>query len=73
MASLDLIVSEQPGVGVIIRFLSDLARSAKGATAVEYGLIVSLIVIAAMAAIVSVADVTINMWNNIAAEVLTHA
>lgn len=57
---------------MIFHFLSKLNRSAKGATAVEYGLILALIVIVAMIAIVSLADTTIGMWDGIAANVLAH-
>jgi pilus assembly protein Flp/PilA len=39
-----------------------------GATAVEYGLIVSLIVLAMFAALNNVAVKTNNMWNNITAK-----
>jgi len=56
----------------VIVFLRKLLRSTRGATAVEYGLIVALIVIAAMGAIVGVADVTIGMWGNIAREVVAN-
>lgn len=37
----------------------------RAATAVEYGLIVALVVIAIIAAITSVATVTTEMWNNV--------
>lgn len=47
-----------------------LVRDRKGATAVEYGLIVALIVIATMASISGVADVTITMWNNVSDRVV---
>jgi pilus assembly protein Flp/PilA len=50
--------------------LRKLLRSVKGATAVEYGLILALVVIAAMVAIMGLADVTIGMWDNIAVHVL---
>jgi pilus assembly protein Flp/PilA len=46
------------------------ARDIKGATAVEYGLIVALIFIAVTAAIGNAAGATINMWTNIAARVV---
>ncbi|MFN3819722.1 Flp family type IVb pilin [Blastomonas sp.] len=39
-----------------------LAKSKRGATAIEYGLIVALIAIACMTAVNSVADNTISMW-----------
>ncbi|MFD1612241.1 Flp family type IVb pilin [Sphingomonas tabacisoli] len=57
---------------MISEFLHRLLRSAAGATAVEYGLIVSLIVIAMLASLSQVANVTIGMWNNIAQNVLAH-
>ncbi len=47
-----------------------LARDTKGATAVEYGLIVALIFIAATAAITNAAGQTIIMWTNIATRVV---
>lgn len=40
-----------------------LARSKRGATAIEYGLIVALVAIACMTAINSVANGTIGMWD----------
>ena len=44
----------------------------RGATAVEYGLILALVVLAIMGAVSTVANKTINMWNNVATEVLAH-
>lgn len=46
-----------------------LLASEEGATAVEYGLIVSLICISALVAIGNVSDSTINMWNRVANKV----
>ena len=40
-----------------------------GATAVEYGLIVSLLVIAIMASLGNVADSTTNMWNGVSNDI----
>ena len=40
------------------------------ATAVEYGLILSLIVLAMVASLQGVADVTIDMWNDVQSAVL---
>lgn len=37
----------------------------KGATAVEYALILALIVLAMIAALTNVADRTIHMWDNV--------
>ena len=44
----------------------------RGATAIEYGLILALIALAAMAALMSLADTTIGMWDNVADNVLAH-
>lgn len=59
-------------VGVLFDVLRKLAASAKGATAVEYGLIMALIVIASMAALKTLADTTIGIWGNVASNVLAH-
>ncbi|PWG03593.1 Flp family type IVb pilin [Sphingosinicella humi] len=44
---------------------STLLIDERGATAVEYGLIVSLIVIAMIGALLQVAGTTTEMWNNV--------
>ena len=49
-----------------------LAECQRGATAVEYGLIVALIVLAIIVAMASVATKTINMWSNVSNEVNNH-
>jgi len=49
---------------------SVLARCERGATAVEYGLIIAMIVIAMIAALSNVATKTTGMWNNVSNEVL---
>jgi pilus assembly protein Flp/PilA len=46
-----------------------LLRNSKGATAVEYGLILALLVIAMVAALTGLASTTTGMWNNVAATV----
>ena len=46
--------------------LNELVRDEAGATAVEYGLILALIVLAMVGALSSVADGTIDMWNDVA-------
>ena len=56
------------GIGAMTRF-AKLIRDQKGATAVEYGLIVALIVLAMMAGLSQFAGTTIRMWNDIAANV----
>ena len=48
---------------------STLLRDERGATAVEYGLIVSLIVIAMITALNGVATATTDMWGRVSTEV----
>lgn len=45
--------------------LKKLIKDSRGGTAIEYGLIASLIVIAAMSAIQGVADETSSMWKEV--------
>jgi pilus assembly protein Flp/PilA len=49
-----------------------LLRCERGATAVEYGLIIAMIVLAMVAALNNVATKTTGMWNNVATEVTKH-
>jgi pilus assembly protein Flp/PilA len=49
--------------------LSTLLMDEKGATAIEYGLIVSLVVLAILGALGSVADITVRMWGNVSDDV----
>ena len=53
------------------QFGRDLARDQRGATAVEYGLIAALIVIAMVGALRGVADANSGMWNNVSNKVAT--
>ncbi len=53
----------------MIEFFKKLYLSDKGATAVEYGLILALIALTVLVAISGVANTTINMWNGVADEV----
>ena len=46
-------------------FLKHIGNDNSGATAIEYGLIVSLIVIAMIGALNGVAGTTIDMWDNV--------
>lgn len=63
------------GIGAMARFAkllkSKLLRDTKAATAVEYGLIVALIVLAMMAGLSQFASTTIGMWNNVSTAVAT--
>ena len=53
----------------VYRLLRALKREEKGATAVEYGLILALIVLTMMAALKDVAYRTNRMWNNVSTAV----
>ena len=53
----------------MLRLIRGLSQDEKGATAVEYALIASLIVISMIAAFNNVASTTTNMWNNVSNEV----
>jgi pilus assembly protein Flp/PilA len=46
-------------------WLGRIVRDERGATAIEYGLIVSLIVIAMVGALNVLADTTTGMWNDV--------
>jgi pilus assembly protein Flp/PilA len=50
----------------ICRLLTDI----RGATAIEYGLIVSLIVIAIIGALLQVAGTTIGIWTDVSTNVI---
>ncbi len=50
--------------------LMSFAIDRRGATAVEYGLILSLIVIVLLVALANMANVTIDIWNNVATKVV---
>ncbi|MDO7833868.1 Flp family type IVb pilin [Sphingobium sp. HBC34] len=49
-----------------------LMRCERGATAVEYALILAMVVLAMIAALSNVADKTTGMWNNVASNVVAH-
>lgn len=51
------------------RWLKTLARDVRGATALEYGLILALIVIVMLVSLAQVASVTVGMWNNVSVKV----
>lgn len=53
----------------MLRLMRALARDRRGGTAIEYGLIASLVVIAMMAALINFAGVSVGMWNNISNKV----
>lgn len=49
----------------MVRRLQRLIADEAAATAVEYGLIISLVVLAMIGGLVAVADATTHMWNNV--------
>ncbi|MEG8058159.1 Flp family type IVb pilin [Sphingomonas sp. 22L2VL55-3] len=53
------------------RHPNDRARNARktGATAIEYGLIIALVVIAMIAGLTALADTTTGMWGNVNSKV----
>ena len=53
----------------MIDLLKKVYLSDKGATAVEYGLILALIALAAIVAISGVANETVGMWGDVANQV----
>jgi pilus assembly protein Flp/PilA len=53
----------------MLETIRNIARCEQGATAVEYGLIASLIVIAMITALGNVATSTSQMWNSITNQV----
>ncbi len=50
-------------------FASRLARDTRGATAIEYGLIIALVVLVMFAALQLTANATIDMWTNVSTKV----
>jgi pilus assembly protein Flp/PilA len=50
--------------------LRRLRRDRLGATAVEYGLVVALVVLAMIGALAGVGDATSSMWNNVSGKVV---
>jgi pilus assembly protein Flp/PilA len=52
-----------------MRLVSTLIRDRKAATAVEYGFIVALIVIAMMMALIELGTTTTALWNNVSTKV----
>jgi pilus assembly protein Flp/PilA len=48
-----------------MRHLKDLVKDTRGATAVEYGLILALVFLAMVSAIGTFATHTTEMWNNV--------
>ena len=60
---------DRRGTNKMLELIRLIQKCDQGATAVEYGLIVSLIIIAMMASLGTVANGTQAMWNNVSNEV----
>ena len=54
----------------MIRRLGKLFRDDKAATAVEYGLILALVVLVMLTALVTLAGTTIEMWDDVSDRVI---
>lgn len=54
----------------VIARLTPALRDARGATAVEYGLIIALIVIVMIVALKQVANANTDMWRNVSDKVV---
>jgi pilus assembly protein Flp/PilA len=52
-----------------MRRLIDISRDERGATAVEYGLILAMIFLAMIVGVAMVGTTTANMWNYVSGEV----
>jgi len=55
----------------LVKTVYRLIRDSKAATAVEYGLICALIVLAIMAALLALGSVTSDIWENVSNKVQT--
>lgn len=61
-----MVISPIAGVWeMLTKILKQLADDSRGATAVEYGLICALLVIACLTALKSFSEQTIAMWNRV--------
>jgi len=54
-----------------MRRLFDIRKDERGATAVEYGLILALVFLAIVGSVSLVATTTTTMWNNVSEQVQT--
>lgn len=56
-----------------LRPLQSLWRDRRGATAVEYGMILAMVAIAIAAAVAGVGDINGSLWNGVATNVIEHS
>lgn len=57
--------SDKPMLTVTGRTLRRVLRNSRGATAIEYGLILAFVVIALIVGLTNLADSTIGMWGKV--------
>ncbi|WP_370655216.1 Flp family type IVb pilin [Sphingomonas aurea] len=57
-------------VQAVRRLVARMLSDQRGVSAVEYGLIIAMIVLVMMVGLSSVADVTIGMWGNVSQKVV---
>jgi pilus assembly protein Flp/PilA len=55
----------------MLELIRNIAKCQRGATAVEYGLILSLLVIVMLVSLSNVAGSTTGMWNSVSNKVVT--
>lgn len=55
----------------LVRNLRFLLRDLEAATAIEYGLILAMVVLAMMAALVLLGTTTTDIWNNVSTTVVS--
>jgi pilus assembly protein Flp/PilA len=53
----------------LVKTIHSLIRDSRAATAIEYGLICALIVLAIMAALIALGTVTTDIWDNVSNKV----
>jgi pilus assembly protein Flp/PilA len=56
-------------ITLVTRTIVRAWRETRAATAIEYGLILALVVIAMFVGLIALADSTTGLWNNVATEV----
>ena len=52
--------------------LRAVLRNSDAGTAIEYGLIASLVIITMIASLQGMANITVSMWNNVSTQVQAH-
>jgi pilus assembly protein Flp/PilA len=55
----------------MIRLFGGVLRETRGATAIEYGLILALVVLALMAGLLVLANSSLTMWSHVSDEVVS--